>query len=114
MRTLVDVYATQGGGYAFYDKDTKTYRFVQVPPGIGHGFRVMDSVPDDWSVTGPVAKGKLRVHTHAKVTYSVERIDFFDVCPCCLNPLNDCDCFDLDIWQGMGCQRITEIPRKKT
>ena len=100
MKKTVNIYATQGGGYCFWDEKAKRFRFTQEPPGVGHGFKVMDLVPADWGVEGPVGKATLRCEE-----YSVERMDFFqgqDVCPYCQHPLDNCDCSDFDVASDMG------------
>jgi len=108
VTVIVSIYALPFGGYAFYDKIAKSYRFAQVPTGIEHEFTVMDFVPSDWRKTGPVAKGKLRVHFgKQEITYNFPQIDFFQgqkICPYCYRPLDDCDCCDTDVCPDMGAK----------
>ena len=97
VNKIVNIYSTQGGGYAYYDELYQAYRFAQAPPG-AIGYRAMDRVPNEWGIEGPVGKATLRVEDG--VPKSVLRMDFLqgqNLCPYCLRQMEDCDCCDDDV-----------------
>jgi hypothetical protein len=47
----VPVYATQGGGYATYDRLTDTYRWLAEIPDFLPNTGIGDPIPEKWGVT---------------------------------------------------------------
>jgi len=91
-----DFFATQGGGYAYYDEDSQRHVFVQTPTG-DYGFKVGDSVPEEWGLTSAI--GVIIFYESGG-----KQMNFFvgcRICPYCRRHVEKCDCSDADICPNM-------------
>ena len=87
VKSKHDFVATQGGGYAYFDTETKQNVFIQIPTG-DCGFKVGDAVPQDWGLTDALGVATF-YESGGKL------MSFFKgegICPCCREYVERCKC----------------------
>jgi len=80
MNKRVNIDATQGGGYCFWDEESKRNRFLIAPDKVPGWFDNFDLVPEQWGTTGPVGTAVIEIDRQSSFLETNRTFKVTDIC----------------------------------